>query len=286
MTQPPPPGYGQPYGQSPYAPSPFPAPVRRWWQHPALVVVALVVFPPGGIALAWLSLWSKAKKIVATVLATLWFLLPFLVPDPPKDPADDAKGAPMPSATQSTTTAPASPSSSPSATPTESEAAVMPQLVGEDYKAAQPLLTKNAGRAYAAYKDVELPATYADWLACFQRPDAGEPVSSMVPVVYLTEPGVPCPASTKELLHKPTPKPTPTPTPKSTPAPEPTPKPVPKTTPPPARTAAPEPTEDSPADVYYRNCTAVRAAGADPIHAGEPGYGRHLDRDGDGVACE
>ncbi|MCX4774188.1 excalibur calcium-binding domain-containing protein [Streptomyces sp. NBC_01260] len=23
-----------------------------------------------------------------------------------------------------------------------------------------------------------------------------------------------------------------------------------------------------------------------PIHAGEPGYGRHLDRDGDGVACE
>ncbi|WP_435841028.1 excalibur calcium-binding domain-containing protein [Streptomyces cyaneofuscatus] len=25
---------------------------------------------------------------------------------------------------------------------------------------------------------------------------------------------------------------------------------------------------------YYRNCTAVRAAGADPIRAGEPGYGR------------
>lgn len=37
---------------------------------------------------------------------------------------------------------------------------------------------------------------------------------------------------------------------------------------------------------YYANCTAVRAAGADPIRAGEPGYGRHLDRDGDGVGCE
>lgn len=37
---------------------------------------------------------------------------------------------------------------------------------------------------------------------------------------------------------------------------------------------------------YYANCAAVRAAGADPIHAGEPGYGRHLDRDGDGVGCE
>jgi hypothetical protein len=38
--------------------------------------------------------------------------------------------------------------------------------------------------------------------------------------------------------------------------------------------------------VFYENCTAVRAAGADPIHVGDPGYSRHLDRDGDGVACE
>ncbi|MFJ1913459.1 excalibur calcium-binding domain-containing protein [Streptomyces sp. NPDC088147] len=37
---------------------------------------------------------------------------------------------------------------------------------------------------------------------------------------------------------------------------------------------------------YYANCTAVRAAGADPIYSGDPGYGSHLDRDGDGVACE
>ncbi|MEV5592939.1 excalibur calcium-binding domain-containing protein [Streptomyces sp. NPDC052496] len=41
-----------------------------------------------------------------------------------------------------------------------------------------------------------------------------------------------------------------------------------------------------PADVRYANCAAVRAAGAAPLHAGDPGYGRHLDRDGDGVACE
>jgi hypothetical protein len=39
-------------------------------------------------------------------------------------------------------------------------------------------------------------------------------------------------------------------------------------------------------DVYYANCDAVRAAGAAPIHAGEPGYSRKLDRDGDGIACE
>ncbi|MFY0515234.1 excalibur calcium-binding domain-containing protein [Streptomyces anulatus] len=38
--------------------------------------------------------------------------------------------------------------------------------------------------------------------------------------------------------------------------------------------------------VSYANCTAVRNAGAAPIRAGDPGYGRHLDRDGDGVGCE
>ncbi|MDX3610097.1 MULTISPECIES: excalibur calcium-binding domain-containing protein [Streptomyces] len=37
---------------------------------------------------------------------------------------------------------------------------------------------------------------------------------------------------------------------------------------------------------YYKNCDAVRAAGASPIRSGQPGYGPHLDRDGDGVGCE
>lgn len=42
----------------------------------------------------------------------------------------------------------------------------------------------------------------------------------------------------------------------------------------------------SASSVYYRNCSAVRAAGAAPVYAGQPGYGSHLDRDGDGVGCE
>ncbi|GAB2860217.1 excalibur calcium-binding domain-containing protein [Nocardioides pacificus] len=41
-----------------------------------------------------------------------------------------------------------------------------------------------------------------------------------------------------------------------------------------------------PVDVYYANCTEVENAGAAPIYAGQPGYSRDLDRDGDGVACE
>jgi hypothetical protein len=38
--------------------------------------------------------------------------------------------------------------------------------------------------------------------------------------------------------------------------------------------------------VFYANCTAVRAAGAAPLRARQPGYARKLDRDGDGIACE
>ncbi len=40
------------------------------------------------------------------------------------------------------------------------------------------------------------------------------------------------------------------------------------------------------AEVYYQNCAAARAAGAAPLHRGDPGYSTKLDRDGDGVACE
>jgi hypothetical protein len=36
----------------------------------------------------------------------------------------------------------------------------------------------------------------------------------------------------------------------------------------------------------YRSCAEAIAAGAAPLYAGQPGYSRALDRDGDGVACE
>lgn len=36
----------------------------------------------------------------------------------------------------------------------------------------------------------------------------------------------------------------------------------------------------------YPNCSAARAAGAAPVRVGDPGYGRHLDRDEDGIGCE
>ena len=55
-------------------------------------------------------------------------------------------------------------------------------------------------------------------------------------------------------------------------------------------TAGPPPQPDqgavSPPGGHYKNCDAVRAAGAAPIHVGDPGYSLELDPDGDGVGCE
>ncbi|WP_236027959.1 GmrSD restriction endonuclease domain-containing protein [Bifidobacterium pongonis] len=56
-----------------------------------------------------------------------------------------------------------------------------------------------------------------------------------------------------------------------------------------SQSTAPAPTttqQDSGSSVYYKNCTAARAAGVAPIYQGQPGYRAALDRDRDGVACE
>lgn len=81
------------------------------------------------------------------------------------------------------------------------------------------------------------------------------------------------PASIPEPAQEHTPrKPTPAPTPEPAPEQEPAP-----------REPAPAP---APAQIYYKNCSAAKAAGVTPIYRGEPGYAKHLDRDGDGIACE
>ncbi|WP_443079742.1 excalibur calcium-binding domain-containing protein [Streptomyces sp. NBC_01717] len=35
----------------------------------------------------------------------------------------------------------------------------------------------------------------------------------------------------------------------------------------------------------FANCAEARAAGAAPVREGEPGFGAHLDRDGDGIGA-
>ncbi|WP_328841589.1 excalibur calcium-binding domain-containing protein [Nakamurella leprariae] len=57
----------------------------------------------------------------------------------------------------------------------------------------------------------------------------------------------------------------------------------------PARTSqapAAPPAPAASASVSYKNCDAVKAAGAAPLYRSDPGYSSKLDRDGDGVACE
>jgi len=53
-----------------------------------------------------------------------------------------------------------------------------------------------------------------------------------------------------------------------------------------APTAAAAPLPGATPVTYYKNCTEARKAGVTPIHKGEDGYDSHLDRDGDGIACE
>ncbi|NEG95887.1 DUF1524 domain-containing protein [Bifidobacterium sp. SMB2] len=54
----------------------------------------------------------------------------------------------------------------------------------------------------------------------------------------------------------------------------------------PTVSSSPTASTQSSSDVYYANCSAVRAAGKAPLYKGQPGYSTKLDRDGDGVACE
>lgn len=54
----------------------------------------------------------------------------------------------------------------------------------------------------------------------------------------------------------------------------------------PGRTTPKKVKKPSSGPTYFANCDAARRAGAAPVRRGDPGYGRHLDRDGDGVGCE
>ncbi|MGT2530929.1 hypothetical protein ACU4GG_30615 [Streptomyces nojiriensis] len=204
--------YQQPHS---YAPQPL----RRWWQHPALIITALVLLPPAGIALAWTSRWDQKKKIIATVLSGLWFLLFALTPDSAKKSGDDAKSP----ATVATTAAPQS-SAPAAAAPSPTPAPAMPSVVGTPFagaeKAVEALLDTEL-TALSAYADVTLPADHTTWVVCFQEPAAGSALASKsVPVsVHLVAAGTTCPAEKgTSLKPKSTPKatPTPTPTPKPT----------------------------------------------------------------------
>lgn len=98
-----------------------------------------------------------------------------------------------------------------------------------------------------------------------------EPTSES-PAPETTEPE-PEPEREPEREAEPRPEPEPEPEPEPRPEPDPT-------------TASSNQNEDGGSSVHYKNCDAARAAGAAPVYRGQAGYGRHLDRDGDGIGCE
>ncbi len=69
------------------------------------------------------------------------------------------------------------------------------------------------------------------------------------------------------------------------PAPQPAPQPAPKAVVP-VPVPVPVPALAPSGTVYFQNCDAVRAAGAAPIHPGDPGWQSKFDRDRDGVGCD
>ena len=50
--------------------------------------------------------------------------------------------------------------------------------------------------------------------------------------------------------------------------------------------APPPPQRAFSGSIYFLNCASARTAGAAPVRSGQAGYGRRLDRDGDGIGCE
>jgi len=111
------------------------------------------------------------------------------------------------------------------------------------------------------------PATAPTTTPAPIRPAAAAPVVTSAPRPTTTRP---VPTTTR-------PAPTTTPAPKPKPQPEPAPQ----------RAVAVDDDEDGAgSSVYFKDCSAARAAGAAPVRRGDPGYASRLDRDGDGVGCE
>lgn len=171
-----------------------------------------------------------------------------------------------------------------------------------DGDAATWLPKNKAFRCAYVARQVSMKAAYGLWVtqaehdaiarildACPDEPvvnaDRARKPLAVVGMPGPRESAAPNPAPAKPAPAKPAPaKPAaPAPAKPATPA-EPAPSPA-KPKPAPAK-PAPAPADPAPEVVYYANCTAVREAGAAPIHAGDPGYSYKLDRDKDGIACE
>lgn len=193
-----------------------------------------------------------------------------------------ATSKPTPTATRTSSPRP-TPTPTPSPTPTPTQAPTTPPAPTPT-PAPEPVVIEDA--AWAG----ELPfsnCTQAAALGVYNIP-AGTP--GYGPHLDRDKDGIGCEngsiAYNPGLL--PGPAPAPAPAPEPAPAPDPVPAPaVPVPAPvAPAPAPAPVPVAPAPVSGAFKNCTEARNAGAAPVYIGTPGYGPHLDRDGDGIGCE
>jgi outer membrane biosynthesis protein TonB len=143
-------------------------------------------------------------------------------------------------------------------------------------------------------RQVSVKATYGLWVTQAEHDAIANILSSCSGEMAVTSSFAPLPAPPVVVAPEPVaapvvePEPEPEPEPVAAPVVEPEPEPVVEAPAPEPEPVAPAP-EPAPApapEVYYKNCDAVRAAGAAPIYAGTPGYASHLDRDQDGIGCD
>ena len=54
---------------------------RKWYRKKRYVILSLLIFPPLGILLTWLTKWPRNVKIAATTASTLLFIAALAAPD-------------------------------------------------------------------------------------------------------------------------------------------------------------------------------------------------------------
>ena len=145
-----------------------------------------------------------------------------------------------------------------------------------DGDAATWLPPNKAYRCAYVARQVAVKVSYQLWMTQAEK--------NAIATILATCPNEPLPGGVVADVPAPVTTPAPAPAPKPVPAPKPAPVPAPVVAPAPAPVPV-APPAPAPA-VYYKNCDAARAAGAAPVHRGDPGYDKHLDRDGDGIGCE
>ncbi|WP_406388864.1 excalibur calcium-binding domain-containing protein [Streptomyces sp. NBC_00211] len=218
---------------------PSPGPGRRW--HPALavpaVVVATLIIPPLGVALAFMARWDRAGRAVTVVLASVWFGVLLVAGAEPKPAHVDAKPQPQSQPVVVVTVTAPAPAAPAPVSASASATAPSPARAQESPAPAAP-----EGAAPGAVRQPQGEPT-AERGRQPVAVDGKARTSDSAPAAGASSSGTSAGGS---------------------------------------RSSG----SGGGSSVSYRNCTAVRQAGAAPIRRGDPGFGPHLDRDGDGIACE